>query len=641
MSNFQRTRSKVWWGDSPPNVGSPVAQPDWNRNNRARDDPEWEPQLPHWIANQPDEPQNNSADDIAQPVQMNQWPLRHGSPGSHKSQDSGFSDSDSSPPPSQYYQSPENTDNNKSTSSSDSNNNQDITVKQAAGYKNASQSNVANNVTLPDNVSVGMPTPKPRLRSSSVIQTPYDLQKYVALHQDEEHMDLLKDKDTEKVNKTEQKYPSPKNINNDTANKENSKNILNNNLNSKPKSKIENKIEIKVTPPSTVSNKENNMTNKSAIQKDTKEVPVKNINVISPSKKYPAKKSFISSTDSDSTKVIKLAKVKDLETSKNKSDESLEYLKLEDNNQIAVNNQPRVRTPISNISYVPTERTSVAKVDRKAEYTRSLSNEEAVPITTTPKFQRNRLNKSLNFEAQRLDQQILDIQDGYHSLGYIDEEALPNNDMSYENEQMHVPTKAILGKNIMDSLHLKPTKKPGPKAKQRMATKGDRAKDIFRIFPKKEKPGVVESHAGGHVAGSRVPSLGLPRAKDQDSWVLVGPPEELLIPHYNERLIGTEAELNMAKKPEEDFLKNGRISPPPQFQDKQKSPYETDSNTKNLTHDSKREKLKGEMDFVDVQINMACTSTPKMLSPHEFMDIPNSEKKSARRGNLFENFNTG
>ncbi|KAJ8728850.1 hypothetical protein PYW07_006546 [Mythimna separata] len=643
MSNFQRTRSKVWWGDSPPNVGSPVAQPDWNRNNRARDDPEWEPQLPHWIANQPDEPQNNSADGIAQPIQMNQWPLRHGSPGSHKSQDSGFSDSDSSPPPSQYYQSPGSTDNNKSTSSSDSNNNQDITVKQAAGYKNTSQNNVANNATLPDNVSVGMPTPKPRLRSSSVIQTPYDLQKYCEVHPDEAHMDLLKDKDTENVNKIEQKYPTPKNINNDKANKENSKNILNNNLNSKPKAKIENKIDMKVTPPSNVSNKENNITNKSAIQKDTKDVPVKNINVISPSKKYPAKKSFISSTDSDSTKVIKVAKVKDLETSKNKSDESLEYLKLEDNNQIAVNNQPRVRTPISNISYIPAERTPTVKVDRKPEYVRSLSNEDAIPITITPKFQRNRLNKSLNFEAQRLDQQILDIQDGYHSLGYIDEEVLPALDMSYENEQMHKPAKAILGKNIMDSLHLKPTKKPGPKAKQRMATKGDRTKDMFRIFPKKEKPAVVDALAGGHVAGSRVPCLGLPRAKEQDSWVLVAHPEEMLIPHYNERLIGTEAELNMQskEKPEEDYLKNGRFTPPPQFQDKQRTPYETDSNTKSLTHDSKREKLKGELDFVDVQLNPACTSTPKMLAPHEFLDIPVSERKSIRRGNLFENFNGG
>lgn len=640
MSNFQRTRSKVWWGDSPPNVGSPVAQPDWNRNNRARDDPEWEPQLPHWIANQP-EPQNNSADDIAQPIQINQWPLRHGSPGSHKSQDSGFSDSDSSPPPSQYYQSPETADNNKSTSSSDSNNNQDITVKQAPGFKNTSQSNVANNATMPDNVSIGMPTPKPRLRSSSVIQTPYDLQKYCEIHQDEEHMDLLKDKDTENVNKTEKKYPTTKNINNEKANKENSKNILNNNLINKPKLKIEHKIDIKVTPPGNISNKENNLANKSAIQKDTKEVPVKNINVISPSKKYPAKKSFISSTDSDSTKVIKVAKVKDLETSKNKSDDSLEYLKLEDNNQIAVNNQPRVRTPISNISYVPTERSSTSKV----EYTRSLSNEDTIPITTTPKFQRNRLNKSLNFEAQRLDQQILDIQDGYHSLGYIDEEGLPNNeDMSYDNDQMHKPAKAILGKNIMDSLHLKPTKKPGPKAKHRLATKADRTKDIFRIFPKKEKPGVVDSHAGGHVAGSRVPSLGLPRAKDQDSWVIVAHPEEMLIPHYNERLIGTEEELIMKskEKSDEDYLRNGRVTPPPQFQDKQKTPYESDSNTnKNLTHDSKREKLKAEMDFVDVQLNMACTSTPKMLTPHEFMDIPNTERKSTRRVNLYERFNTG
>uniref|UniRef100_A0A2H1V9V8 SFRICE_010696 n=1 Tax=Spodoptera frugiperda TaxID=7108 RepID=A0A2H1V9V8_SPOFR len=639
MSNFQRTRSKVWWGDSPPNIGSPVAQPEWNQNNRARDDPDWEPQLPHWIANQPDEPQNNSADDIAQPIQMNQWPLRHGSPGSHKSQDSGFSDSDSSPPPSQYYQAPETTDNNKSSSSSDSNNNQDITVKQAPGYQNTSPSRDASKVMLPDNVSCGMPTPKPRLRSSSVIQTPYDLQKYCEIHQDEEHMELLKDKDTENVSRIEKnKSPSPKNINKDKLKKENSLNILNNNLNSKPKVKVENKIDIKVTPPSNVSNKENNLTTKSAIQKDTKDIPAKNINVISPSKKYPAKKSFISSTDSDSTKVIKVAKVKDLETSKNKSDDSLEYLKLEDDNEIAVNNQPRVRTPISNVSYVPTERTTTAR----AEYTRSLSSEDATPITTTPKFQRNRLNKSLNFEAQRLDQQILDIQEGYHSLGYIDEE--PNNDMMYDHEQIHKPTHAILGKNILDSLHLKPTKKPGPKAKQRMATKSDRTKDLFRIFPKKEKPGIVDDYAGGYLNGSRVPVLGLPRVKEQDSWVIVGHPEEILIPHYNERLVGEEGDLVKAaeKKDEDEFIKKSRpVTPPPQFQDKQKTPYETESRTnKNLTHDSKREKLKGELDFVDVQLNLACTSTPKMLAPHEFMDVPKSDRKSVRKLNIQDEFNS-
>ncbi|CAH0591399.1 unnamed protein product [Chrysodeixis includens] len=635
MSNFQRTRSKVWWGDSPPHLGSPVAQPEWNRNNRAHNENEWEPQLPHWIANQPEEQRNNVADPIAPPVQINQWPLRHGSPGSHKSQDSGFSDSDSSPPPSQYYQSPETTDSNKSSSSSDSNNNENITVKQAADFQNTSQIkdvNVSN--VLVDNVSCGMPTPKPRLRSSSVIQTPYDLQKYCEIHHDEEHLELFKDKGTE--NKTEQKYPSPKNINIDKANKENlNKNNLKNNVNTKPKVKIDNKVEIKVTPPNNVSTKENNITNKSAILKDTKDVPDKNINVISPSKKYPVKKSFISSTESDSTKVSKVAKVKDLETSKNKSDESLEYLKLEDNNQIAVNNQPRVRTPISNVSYVPTERTT-----SKVEYNRSLSNEE--PISTTPKFQRNRLNKSLNFEAQRLDQQILDIHEGYHSLGFIDEEAIPGNDTIPEQEQVHKPAKAILGKNIMDSLHLKPNKKVGPKSKQRMATKGDRAKELFRIFPKKEKPGLVESHAGGHLNGSRVPSLGLPRAKDQDSWVIVGYPEELLIPHYNERLVGTESDLNLKAKDkaEEDYLKNGRLTPPPQFQDKQKTPYEANSKTnKNLTHDSKREKLKGELDFVDVQLNPACTSTPKMLTPHQFMDEPNSERRSTRRGNLLENFN--
>ncbi|XP_028162078.1 uncharacterized protein LOC114354036 [Ostrinia furnacalis] len=644
MSNFQRTRSKVWWGDSPPSIGSPVAQPaDWNHNNR-REEQDWEPQLPHWIANQPEQQRNNSIDNIAQPnnVQINQWPLRHGSPGSHKSQDSGFSDSDSSPPPSQYYPSPEsNNSNNKSSSSSDSNNNEDITVKQAEGFQNTPSKDVVDNGRTPE-VPKGAPTPKPRLRSSSVIQTPYDLQKYYEIHCDEEHIQLLKDK--EDVSKNEINV-TPKNINNEKCNKDiktknNSPKVENSKSNVEPG----NKIKIKVTPPNN-NNKENSPV-VSAIHKDTKDVPAKNVNILSPSKKYPVKKSFVSSTETDSTKISKVAKVKDLETSKNKSDESLEFIKLADDNEIAVNNQPRVRTPISNVSYVPTERLAVAR----AEYRRSLSNEDNLPITTTPKFERNRLNKSLNFEAQRLDQQILDIQEGYHSLGYIDEDVIKE-EMEKSTEQIHKPTKAILGKNIMDSLHLKPTKKAGPKAKHRFATKSDK-KDLFRIFPsKKEKPGVVETHAGGVVSSSRVPSLGLPRTAEQNSWVIVGYPEqELLIPSYNERLVATDSDINLRAKDTQNedtsFLKNRRVTPPPQFQDKLKTPYDTDSKTdKDLTHDSKREKLKEEeLNFGDMQLDLACTSTPKMLAPHEYMNgqktTPKSVRKNIRRVNLLENINT-
>lgn len=636
MSNFQRTRSKVWWNDSPPNVGSPVAKVECNPNRN-----DWEPQLPHWIANPPEQ-KDKSTDDIAQPIQINQWPLRHGSPGSHKSQDSGFSDSDSSPPPSQYYQPPESNESNKSASSSDSNNNENITVKQASNFQTSPQSQNVCDSCAPDSFPVDMPIPKPRLRSSSVIETPYDLQKYCEVHQDEEHLELLKDKDVEDVNlnKTEPKYPAPKNLNKAKSNKENAKNALNNKVNGKVSIKVENIKDVKDLPPTKASKKENVIPKNSAIEKNTKDIPVKNINVISPSKKYPVKKTFISSTDSDNTKVIKLATVKDLETSKNKLEESLEYLKLEDNNQIAVNNQPRNRTPISNVSYIRSERTTT----QKAEFIkRSISNEYNLPISVTPKFQRNRLNKSLNFEAQKLDQQILDIQEGYHSLGYIDEDEITTEAMPYEQEQIHTPAKAILGKNIMDSLNLKPNKKAGLKAKQRMANKGEKSKDLFRIFPKKGKPTMVDTHAGGHLNGSRVPSLGLPRSKDRDTWVEVGYPErEMLIPHYNERLVATESELNPKPKDkhEEDYLK--RLTPPPQFQDIQKIPYETDSGTnKNLTHDSKREKLKGEMDFVDVQLNLACTSTPKMLTPCEFMDVPNSDRKITRRINLIENFNGG
>lgn len=629
MSNFQRTRSKVWWGDSPPSIGSPVAQ------NR-RDEPDWEPQLPHWIANQHDQPINNSVENIVQPnnVQVNPWPLRHGSPGSHKSQDSGFSDSDSSPPPSQYFPSPESNDTSKdkSSSSSDSNNNENVTVKQAKDFQSTPSKDVVDCPKLPDNVSTGAPTPKPRLRSSSVIQTPYDLQMYYDIHHDEEHMERLKDKIPEDMSNAEPKYPAPRNINNEKSIKDKDKKIISpKNISSK--SNV-NKVEIKITPPNNVRNKENTP-NKSAIQNDTKEIPVKNINIISPSKKYPVKKSFVSSSESI-TKVSKVAKVKDLETSKNKSDESLEYIKLSDNNEIAVNNQPRVRTPISNVSYVPTER-----ITAKPDYRRSMSNEEDIPITTTPRFERNRLNKSLNFEAQRLDQQILDIQDGYHSLGHIDED-VPIEEPQHDNEQIHKPTKAILGKNIMDSLHLKPSKKPGPKAKHRMGIKADK-KELFRLFPvKKEKPSAVETHAGGVLDGSRVPFLGLPRSCDQDNWVIVGYPEELLIPHYNERLVATDSDCNLKTKDTADdiILKNRSVTPPPQFQDKQ-TPYETDSKTdKDLTHDSKREKLKeGNRNFVD-QLNLACTSTPKMLAPNDFMNSARSNKKNNLRINLLDNFNS-
>lgn len=638
MSNFQRTRSKVWWGDAPPNIGSPVAQPEWNQNNR-RDEQEWEPQLPHWIANQPEQ-RNNSRDNLAQANNaQNQWPLRHGSPGSHKSQDSGFSDSDSSPPTSQYYSTPESSDKNKSTNSSDSNNNENITIKQAINFQNTSNSkDVVDSSKTSENTNSATPVAKPRLRSSSVIQTPYDLQKYCEIHQDEEHMELLKDKDDSKI---ESKYPAARNVNdNDQQVTEKidksfgSKSMRNVNTTS---SKINN------SPNTTIDSKEKT-SNKSAIEVDTKDTSVKNLNMLSPSKKYPIKK-FISNTDSSNTKSIKVAKVKDLESSKNKSNDSIEYIKLSHDNEIAVNNQPRVRTPITNVSYVPTERMSATRPD----YRRSMSSEENIPISTTPKFQRNRLNQSLNLEGQRLDQQILDIQDGYRSLGYIEEDELSGSKPVHSKEQIHKPTKALLGKNIMDSLHLKPSKKVGPKAKHRSAAKGEKVKEPFKLFAaKKEKPGVVGSKAGGVLNGSRVPSLGLPRTCEQNSWVIVGYPEnqEMLIPHYNERLVSSQSDANLKendkKSANNNFDKHGRLTPPLQFQDKQKIPYETDSKSdKDLTHDSKREKLKDDMNFLDVQLDLACTSTPKMLAPHEFMNGVKSSNKKSPRVNLLENFSSG
>lgn len=640
MSNFQRTRSKVWWGDSPPNIGNPVApQPEWN--NKPNNDQDWEPQLPHWIANQPTE-KSKSNDHISPQNVQNQWPLRHGSPGSHKSQDSGFSDSDSSPPSSQYYPSPQNDSKitNKSSSSSDSNNNENITVKEVIHFQNTPQSkDVVDNARTENNNST-VPTPKPRLRSSSVIQTPYDLQKYYEVHHDEEHMALLKEHPEVTLNKSISVQETPKKSNNFCL-KPNNTVVYDDNLsdNNDKENMYKNvtTIEIRETPRSKVINKENSPYS-SAIIRETKEFSPVNINIISPSKKYPSKKQFVSSQESDSTKVSKVAKVKDLETNKNKSEENLEYIKLANNNEIAVNNQPRVRSPISNISYVPTERITKPR----PECRRSISNEDNIPIITTPKFQRNRLNKSLNFEGQKLDQQILDIQEGHHSLGYIDEEISSKQD-TCDEERVHQPSKAILGKNIMDSLNFKPTKNPGPRAKQRMATKTDKFKDqtcSFRIFPnKREKLQTVEIRTENSEYNNRVPSLGLPRSTDQNDWVVVGHPEqERLISNYTERLIDGNVKANINKevvKPP----RNRRISPPPQFKDNYNSEI---SKTKEvLIHDSKREKLKEEqINFTDLQMNLACTSTPKMLPPREFMNglTPASNSKGNCRKNLINTF---
>lgn len=636
MSNFQRTRSKVWWGDSPPNIGSPVAQQAWDKNDKPQDDVDWQPQLPHWIANSPNQ-ENHSIDNLAPPnnAQVN-WPLRHGSPGSHKSQDSGFSDSDSSPPPSQYYP-PSQSDSkitNKSSSSSDSNNNENITVKQVIDFQNTPSKDVVDNATKSDNNNnLGIPTPKPRLRSSSVIQTPYDLQKYYEVHHDEQHMELLKESPEKNIIRAISVQETPVKYTETTGDESISGSSMESSANNKKKNVT--KVDVH-NPPKQYNDNENREYNN-----ETKDIS-KSSSIISPSKKYPIKKSFVSSQEIDSTKVSKVAKVKDLETSKTKSEESLEYIKLADNNEIAVNNQPRIRSPISNISYIPTERISTSRPD----YRRSMSNEDNLPITTTPKFQRNRLNKSLNFEAQRLDQQILDIQDGCHSLDYIEEDVSPTLEV-ISDEKIHQPTKAILGKNIMDSLNLKPTKKVGPKAKQRMATKTEKYKDpgySFKLFAnKREKPGVVSTHAGGTMPSNRVPSLGLPRSSDQNQWVVVGyPEEERLIPHYTERLIDGGVPSNADSNEQRTRTpKYRKISPPPQFKDKTRDEG-MNKEILNLTHDSKREKLKEtEVNFADVQQNFACTSTPKMLAPHEMFNTltPNATIMNGRRTNLLESFN--
>lgn len=123
----------------------------------------------------------------------------------------------------------------------------------------------------------------------------------------------------------------------------------------------------------------------------------------------------------------------------------------------------------------------------------------------------------------------------------------------------------------------------------------------------------------------------------------------MLLPNYNERLIDSASDAELKAKDnrqEEEHLKIRRVTPPPQFQDKLKSPYDADSHTdKNLTHDSKREKLKDdEPNFTELRMNPACTSTPKMVAPKEYMNGGQNTKNAAKnslRINVMENLNSG
>lgn len=653
MSNFQRTRSKVWWGDGSPNVGSPVAQaPDWNQSDYVRNaQDDWAPQLPHWIANEPIIPPVDKSDSVVSPNldQAPVWPQRQGSPGSHKSQDSGFSDSDSSPPVSQYYSSPDTSEIRSSRKSStnekstepDTNNNDDITSKSMNSSKDE-QSMVLNNTVIMRNKEpvdstkeVNSNVTKQRFRSSSVIQTPYDLQKYIEVHSDEAHLELLIDKDEEKAEKRSSNESTTK------------------------------------TPHSNV--------NKNHTHSD---------------KCTPPKKNFVESQN-DKTRSIKVAQIKDLSpTSKKNKQDQIEYIHLSSNDQIAVNNQPRIRSPITRVSYqletredkppetplklsnavnsgsnssrkyrrnqsqgkdetetayeivkTPTRRNNdlTPKVRSYRHYRRSQSQEtDETDANIKTEFQRNRLNKSLNYEAQRLDQQILDIQD-YQSHG---------NSKFYT--EFDNSSSSLATRNITDSLQLKIHKKPGPKAKQKFQSRTDKNKSskcTFRIFPtlRRESPRAVGDYAGGVLEGSRVPALGLPRSQDDDQWVMVGYPEnEKLVQQYNERLIGENVKNEENNKPvQTKEPQSCNIPPPLQYQDAEQA--NTEMRNRYAAHNLKQDKLKSSTDhinFLDGEFNVACTSTPKMLAPKEYManataTPQNPTRKHPRppRMNLLDDFN--
>lgn len=494
MSNFQRTRSKVWWGDSPPNIGSPVAQAS-NWVNRAHEqtprpaENDWEPQLPQWVSPR--------AEETPSPQVNNVWARRHSSPSSHKSQDSGFSDSDSSPPVGQ--QNVKKAEEPKNAENPEENNNQCC--------KHGNQSDTPEKEVGTPKQNRVFDTP-----IRSVIKTPKDVQNYLQAHCDIGHksFDLVKC-DT-----------------NGGCSKEIFKNT--------PK-------QILITPH-------------------------KNINNNEVFDKFDAKKKLFDNAQSYSGDTMD-------------DNANMEYIQLSPNHQIIVNNQPRMRSPITRVNC------------DESTY-------------SSGRFHRNRLNQSLNYKTQRLDEKILD-DDGPHSLSCIEEY---NFQQSTKSRFEGNTAKALCTRKITDSLNLKTPKKSIARTKQKMQIKPSKVKNnkgFFNFLPKKNDS-IKTIYDITRNVDDRVPTLGLPNSHNVEDWVLIGNCDKPNIPNVP----------TVAKSPK------GILKTPTKYE--------------NLP---KTETLEEDLNFYEMKMN-ACTSTPKVFTLSNIKNVQlfsHKEIPKIKPINLLQSFN--
>lgn len=524
MSNFQRTRSKVWWGDSPPNIGSPLPK---LANRAIRDkiienEEDWEPQLPHWA------PPREIEESPPIPA-INVWSPRQ-SPGSHKSQDSGFSDSDTSPSNNQQKQ--ENSKEEPSNSESVEKINENVCCHN-------SNESLRNNQHTPKTPKQGMSkfymdTPK------NLIKTPKDLHDYLQASCDIGHKTMS---------------CSKMHVDEDIR----SLKMLQNDVN-----------KIVITPHKNVNNN----------------------NVII--EKCPAKQLHFN----------------DCELDDENKPSNIQYIQISPSHQIAVNNQPRMRSPITRINCYSSETNT--KIDEN--FSLHLNG------GSTHYFQRNGNNRSVNYAGRK----FIEEDEGSHSLGYIEymkteEQHTPNQKLYYGRQDLRYDTTP----KIIDTLNLKTPKKVNRNKQKKYSHKIN----LLKFLPKKIENFKTIHDITNAYNIDRVPSLGLPNFEHNIS--------------YKEETdsIGKENSLNDSQesiKSPKGILKTPgtarKITPPLQFRD---------STSKTIKNDDSKQCY----DKVDENFNIdpACTSTPKSFSckNNASLKTPQFKKPGERLKpvNLIVNFN--
>lgn len=618
MSNFQRTRSKVWWGDSPPNIGSPVAHASNWENRRlpgARQDDEWEPQLPHWVPLENNIPELDESPPLPA---INVWSPRQNSPGSHKSQDSGFSDSDSSPPTNQQKNSkPKKSDDSSPENGSIEQENQCCRHNEEDGVnecKTPAKRDLSNNVLN------YLQTPKSGISKyqngtpiRSLIKTPKDLKDYLEAHCDIGHAPF------------------------DSIQQEGDGNTFRNNS-----------IKVVVTPHKNINN------NNVIIEKCT------------------TKKNLLDKFNNQEEHGND-----DMHNASNQN--NIEYIQVSPSHQIAVNNQPRMRSPVTRINYHPPVH-FFAKEKSPGMLSRSKtepnipkkdlienSDDEYGFEKCSNYFQRHGMNRSFNYASQRFDEQILD--DGHHSLGYIEvlRQQDTNGDVKDDvNEEAGI--KPFSSRKITDSLNLKAPKKTVSRTKQKIQHKATKTKQspkinksFFHFLPKRnESIKTIYDITKGSDEVDRVPTLGLPGNHTLNDWVVVDMKRDSFIETYDERSVDENrlnssiASVNQAKSPKGILKAPGtarKITPPIQFQDEEGNDGQNFRRITSLRNGGmlddrvngfsiRRETSNEDIHFCEQELNSACTSTPKSLLSPEYarVNTPGRQNSKIRPVNLLSNF---